>query len=138
MTNNFPAVLDSFIKNHGELKRSISQLSDSESFELEEVFLNNLEELIKLKVYHLKAFEILLNSAPERAISYLKNYCLSADLIDSCNDHVADLAFMFSDIKEILGEDKLNEVLNCSEFTDCNKNFYRVKHAIEFAMGNSE
>ncbi len=105
---------------------------------MDDVFLNNLEDLLKLKVYHLKAFEILLNSAPERAISYLKNHYLSADLIDSCNDHVADLAFMLSDIKEILGENKLNEVINCPEFTECNKEFYRVKHAIEFAIGEDE
>lgn len=43
---------------------------------------------------------------------------------------------MFSDIKEILGKDKLEEILNSTDFLPENKNNQRVIDAIDFAMDN--
>ncbi|HDW1174400.1 TPA: hypothetical protein RK171_005029, partial [Escherichia coli] len=51
-------------------------------------------------------------------------------------DHVADLEVMLSDIKEILGKDKLEDILSWSGFLLANKKNQRVIDAIDFAQGN--
>lgn len=134
MTNDFPTVLDNFVKSYYELEKSIRQLSSLESFTPNENFKNNLEELIELRVCQLAVFPILLKTFPDSAISLLKRRYLSVDLDNSPRDQVADLDIMFSDIREILGDHRFNEILNCPEFTQRNKNFHRVKEAIEFAL----
>ncbi|EAV4287137.1 TPA: hypothetical protein P2446_004049, partial [Salmonella enterica subsp. enterica serovar Typhimurium] len=79
---------------------------------------------------------ILLHVAPDNALNLLKKRYLSLDLSNNAKDHVSDLEIMFSDIKEILGEDKLKEILNCTDFSPENKNNQRVIDAIDFAMDN--
>ncbi|KMJ46639.1 hypothetical protein AB204_02645 [Xenorhabdus khoisanae] len=113
-------------------------MKDSDSFKSDEKFKNNLEKLVTLRVYQLKAFVILLNNFPEDAISLFKRRYLSVDLENSPRDQVADLDIMFSDIREVLGNNKFNEILNCPEFTEKNKDYYRVKEAIEFALEEDE
>lgn len=93
-----------------------------------------LENLIKIRIFQLNAFEILLRVAPENALSILKTWYLSPDLSNHVKDQAADLEIMFSDIKEILGEDKLKEVLSCPEFLSKNRSNQRVIDAIDFAM----
>ncbi|MFB1842758.1 hypothetical protein, partial [Salmonella enterica] len=66
----------------------------------------------------------------------LKKRYLSLDLSNNAKDHVSDLEIMFSDIKEILGKDKLEEILNSTDFLPENKNNQRVIDAIDFAMDN--
>ncbi|PHM44755.1 hypothetical protein Xmau_01469 [Xenorhabdus mauleonii] len=134
MRNDFPVILDKFIKSYYELVDCITSVKDSDSFKSDENFKNNLEKLVTLRVYQLKAFSILLNNYPEDAVSLFKRRYLSVDLENSPRDQVADLDVMFSDIKEILGNSKFNEILNCPEFTQTNKDYYRVKEAIEFAL----
>lgn len=56
-----------------------------------------LEFLVKSKIFHLKAFEILLHVAPDNAIDLLKTRYLSLDLSNNAKDHVADLEIMLSD-----------------------------------------
>ncbi|ECU4933357.1 hypothetical protein F2F82_21480, partial [Salmonella enterica] len=65
-----------------------------------------------------------------------KKRYLSLDLSNNAKDHVSDLEVMFSDIKEILGKDKLEEILNSTDFLPENKNNQRVIDAIDFAMDN--
>ncbi|WP_235428011.1 MULTISPECIES: hypothetical protein [Xenorhabdus] len=138
MRNDFPAILDRFIKSYYELVDCITNVKDSDSFKSDEKFKNNLEKLVTLRVYQLKAFVILLNNFPEDAISLFKRRYLSVDLENSPRDQVADLDIMFSDIREVLGNNKFNEILNCPEFTEKNKDYYRVKEAIEFALEEDE
>ncbi|HFX4354936.1 hypothetical protein P9363_19425, partial [Escherichia coli] len=61
---------------------------------------------------------------------------LSLDLSNNAKDHVADLEVMLSDIKEILGKDKLEDILSWSGFLLANKKNQRVIDAIDFAQGN--
>ncbi|EOY5689349.1 hypothetical protein ACSQ9Z_06535 [Salmonella enterica] len=95
-----------------------------------------LEKLVKSKIFQLNAFEILLHVAPYNALNLLKKRYLSLDLSNNAKDHVSDLEIMFSDIKEILGKDKLEEILNSTDFLPENKNNQRVIDAIDFAMDN--
>lgn len=95
-----------------------------------------LEKLVKSKIFQLNAFEILLHVAPYNALNLLKKRYLSLDLSNNAKDHVSDLEVMFSDIKEILGKDKLEEILNSTDFLPENKNNQRVIDAIDFAMDN--
>ncbi|ENW9548684.1 hypothetical protein ACY4DU_004182 [Salmonella enterica] len=99
-------------------------------------YISILEKLVKNKIFQLNAFEILLHVAPDNALNLLKKRYLSLDLSNNAKDHVSDLEIMFSDIKEILGEDKLKEILNCTDFSPENKNNQRVIDAIDFAMDN--
>ena len=75
-----------------------------------------LEFLVTNKIFQLKAFEILLRVAPDNALNLLKRRYLSLDLSNNAKDHVADLEVMLSDIKEILGKDKLEDILSWSGF----------------------
>jgi uncharacterized protein VirK/YbjX len=138
MRNDFPVILNKFIKTFYELEDCIKDVKKSDRFESNKDFEANLEKLITMKIYQTKMFAILLNNSPESAISLLKRRYLSVDLKNSPRDQVADLAFLFSHIKEILGDKKLNEVLNFPEFTQSNKDYYRVKEAIEFALEEDE
>ncbi|MDH4548313.1 hypothetical protein E8E68_00045 [Pseudomonas sp. BN607] len=92
-----------------------------------------LERLIYAKIFHLKAFEILLKCAPSNALDILKMRYLSLDLANNSKDHVADLEVMLSDVNEILGRDALEELLSCSEFLLDNMKNQRVVDAIEFS-----
>lgn len=93
-----------------------------------------LINLIKMRVFQLNAFEIMLHLEPNQALDTLKSWYLSLDLSHHVKDQVSDLEIMLSDIKDILGEEKLREVLNCSEFLPENKVNQRVKDAIAFAL----
>ena len=95
-----------------------------------------LEFLVTNKIFQLKAFEILLHVAPDNALNLLKRRYLSLDLSNNAKDHVADLEVMLSDIKEILGKDKLEDILSWSGFLLANKKNQRVIDAIDFAQGN--
>ena len=95
-----------------------------------------LEFLVTNKIFQLKAFEILLHLAPDNALNLLKRRYLSLDLSNNAKDHVADLEVMLSDIKEILGKDKLEDILSWSGFLLANKKNQRVIDAIDFAQGN--
>ncbi|MBC8952685.1 hypothetical protein [Xenorhabdus sp. PB62.4] len=138
MRNDFPVILNKFIKTFYELEDCIREVNKSDHFEYKEDFEVNLEKLVTMKIYQTKIFAILLNNFPESAISLLKRRYLSVDLKNSPRDQVADLAFLFSHVREILGDKKLNEVLNCPEFIQSNKDYYRVKEAIEFALDEDE
>ncbi|EJE9092149.1 hypothetical protein, partial [Escherichia coli] len=74
--------------------------------------------------------------APDNALNLLKRRYLSLDLSNNAKDHVADLEVMLSDIKEILGKDKLEDILSWSGFLLANKKNQRVIDAIDFAQGN--
>ncbi|WXP72984.1 hypothetical protein WHU42_19410 [Escherichia coli] len=95
-----------------------------------------LEFLVTNKIFQLKAFEILLHVAPDNALNLLKRRYLSLDFSNNAKDHVANLEVMLSDIKEILGKDKLEDILSWSGFLLANKKNQRVIDAIDFAQGN--
>ena len=117
------------IRNVDKKQDVINQCFSSEDIAI-------LECLVNDKIFQLNAFEILLRVAPDNALNLLKRRYLSLDLSNNAKDHVADLEIMLSDIKEILGNDKLEEVLNCSEFLLDNKKNQRVIDAIDFARDN--
>ena len=96
-----------------------------------------LEGLIKRRVFQLSAFEILLRLAPENALSILTRWYLSLDLSNHVKDQAADLEVMFSDIKEILGEEQLKEILKNPEILSENRSNQRVIDAIKFAMDDN-
>ncbi|ATM79381.1 hypothetical protein CRN79_26100 [Serratia fonticola] len=76
----------------------------------------------------------MLHLEPNQALDTLKSWYLSLDLSHHIKDQESDLEIMLSDIKDILGEEKLREVLSCSEFLPENKKNQRVKDAIAFAL----
>jgi hypothetical protein len=115
------------IRNESERDNLISQGFDSEISVI-------LIDLIKRRIFQLNAFEIMLHLEPNQALDTLKSWYLSLDLSHHVKDQVSDLEVMLSDIKDILGEEKLREVLSCSEFLPENRNNQRVKDAIAFAL----
>lgn len=130
--------LKQFSKSYDQLWREIRIVDGSQGIEnlyLSHEDISILERLVCAKVFHLKAFEILVRCAPTNALNLLAGRYLSVDLSNSSKDHVADLEIMLSDISEILGRDKLEEVLSSSKFLSDNKKNPRVMDAIEFARG---
>ncbi|MCQ6627846.1 hypothetical protein NO374_00630 [Escherichia coli] len=94
-----------------------------------------LEFLVTNKIFQLKAFEILLHVAPDNALNLLKRRYLSLDLSNNAKDHVADLEVMLSDIKEILGKDKLEDILSWSGFLLANKKESEGNRCYRFCSG---
>ncbi|MCX2890616.1 MULTISPECIES: hypothetical protein [unclassified Pseudomonas] len=124
--------LKQFDEVYDKLWREIREEDGSDScFSPEDISV--LERLIYAKIFHLKAFEILLKCAPSNALDILKMRYLSLDLANNSKDHVADLEVMLSDVNEILGRDALEELLSCSEFLLDNMKNQRVVDAIEFS-----
>ncbi|CAI0708807.1 TPA: hypothetical protein ACSTJE_001146 [Serratia fonticola] len=115
------------IRDESERDNLISQGFDSEISVI-------LIDLIKRRIFQLNAFEIMLHLEPNQALDTLKSWYLSLDLSHHVKDQVSDLEVMLSDIKDILGEEKLREALSCSEFLPENRNNQRVKDAIAFAL----
>lgn len=93
-----------------------------------------LENLIKSRVAHLQAFELMLKINKDRALYILQHWYLLNDLTDHEKDQVADLDVILCDVKTILGAEELNTLLNCNEFLAKNKKNERVKQAIKFAL----
>jgi hypothetical protein len=114
---------DAFRENMEEVVSEIANISRK-----------NLIFLFKAKIHHLNIFEILLKKFPDDAIRLLKTYYLGADLSLSAQDQVEDLGLLLDDVKEILGLNKLEELLDCPEFLEKNKKNERVKEAVDFAL----
>ncbi|WP_367441398.1 hypothetical protein [Snodgrassella alvi] len=93
-----------------------------------------LQELIIARIHQLPAFELMLHINKDEALYILKDWYLSMDLSEHVKDQVEDLEIMLSDVKDILGEEELKKILNCSEFLPKNKKNKRVKEAIRFAL----
>ena len=92
-----------------------------------------LERLVESRNFQLMAFEILLRAAPDRAIALLKHRYLEVDLANSAQDVVADLEIMLSDVREILGDERLHAMLEFPGFLEENRVNPRVVGAIAFA-----
>jgi ethanolamine utilization cobalamin adenosyltransferase len=99
-----------------------------------------LENLIKLRVLstELPAYELMLKINKDKALTLIKELYLSQDLANHAKDQVADLKSMFADIKNILGKEELEKVLNSKEFLRKNKKNKRVQEAIKFALEQDE
>ncbi|WP_239366513.1 hypothetical protein [Snodgrassella communis] len=99
-----------------------------------------LENLIKLRILgiELPAYELMLKINKDKALTLIKDLYLSQDLANHTKDQVADLKSMFADIKNILGKEELEKVLNSKEFLRKNKKNKRVQEAIKFALEQDE
>jgi hypothetical protein len=99
-----------------------------------------LENLIKLRVLgtELPAYELMLKINKDKALTLIKDLYLSQDLANHAKDQVADLKSMFADIKNILGKEELEKVLNSKEFLRKNKKNKRVQEAMKFALEQDE
>ncbi|PIT22606.1 hypothetical protein BGI37_13935 [Snodgrassella alvi] len=80
----------------------------------------------------------MLKINKDKALTLIKDLYLSQDLANHAKDQVADLKSMFADIKNILGKEKLEKVLNSKEFLRKNKKNKRVQEAIKFALEQDE
>jgi hypothetical protein len=99
-----------------------------------------LENLIKLRILNVErlAYELMLKINKDKALTLIKDLYLSQDLANHAKDQVADLKGMFADIKNILGKEELEKVLNSKEFLRKNKKNKRVQEAIKFALEQDE
>ena len=83
------------------------------------------------------AFELLLKINKEEALDIIKFWYLSRNISRAITDPVEDLDIMFTDIKEILGEEELDKLLKNKKFLKKNmKNKIikrRLREAIRFA-----
>ncbi|PIT08767.1 hypothetical protein BGI30_07940 [Snodgrassella alvi] len=80
----------------------------------------------------------MLKINKDKALTLIKDLYLSQDLANHAKDQVADLKGMFADIKNILGKEELEKVLNSKEFLRKNKKNKRVQEAIKFALEQDE
>ncbi|PIT41224.1 hypothetical protein BHC43_00590 [Snodgrassella alvi] len=94
---------------------------------------NLLKELVKINILRLAAFKLFLQINKNEALLFLKDWYLSRDLSNYGESEILDIGLMLSDIKDILGEKELNNILNCKEFLSKNKKNKWVKEAIMFA-----
>lgn len=92
-----------------------------------------LKELVKINILRLSAFKLFLQINKNEALLFLKDWYLSRDLSNYGESQILDIGLMLSDIKDILGEKELNNILNCKEFLSKNKKNKWVKDAIMFA-----
>ncbi|WP_370388485.1 hypothetical protein ABVQ18_16480 [Snodgrassella alvi] len=92
-----------------------------------------LKELVKINILRLAAFKLFLQINKNEALLFLKDWYLSRDLSNYGESEILDIGLMLSDIKDILGEKELNNILNCKEFLSKNKKNKWVKEAIMFA-----
>lgn len=92
-----------------------------------------LKELVKINILRLAAFKLFLQINKKEALLFLKDWYLSRDLSNYGESQILDIGLMLSDIKDILGEKELNNILNCKEFLSKNKKNKWVKEAIMFA-----
>ncbi|WP_127960479.1 hypothetical protein [Serratia microhaemolytica] len=115
------------IRNDSVKEEFIADGLTSEDLEL-------LRKLIISWNFTLPAFEILLKTNPDVAIDILFDRYLSIDLTKSPRNLGSDLEIMFDDVKEVLGEEKLKEILNSPRFLSKNKRTRYVKEAITFAL----
>jgi hypothetical protein len=99
-----------------------------------------LENLIKLRILNVElcAYELMLRINKNKALTLIKELYLSQDLANHAKDQVADLKSMFADIKNILGKEELEKILNSKEFLRKNKKNKRVQEAIKFALEQDE
>ncbi|NUF77510.1 hypothetical protein GY065_00895 [Snodgrassella sp. ESL0323] len=77
---------------------------------------NLLENLISSKTMLQPAFELLLKINKEEALDIIKSWYLSRNISRAITDPVEDLDIMFTDIKEILGEEELDKLLKNKKF----------------------
>jgi hypothetical protein len=124
------ALID-FFESYENLRSALRNFDPAKEG-VEENEIRMLKDLVFLRVCTLRAFELLLRRAPGEAMEVMKNRYLSQDLSHHAHDPVADLEVMFDDVKEILGEAEFENLLNCPEFLDENKNNPRVRVAISF------
>ncbi|WP_240651643.1 hypothetical protein [Serratia microhaemolytica] len=124
--------LDDFFCSYASLREALRKFDEKETLEGDSV--KKLSNLVFLNICTLAAFRILLEVRPSEALNVIKERFLSVDLSAHIKNQVEYLDVMFSDIKEVLGEEKLIEVLNCPEFLEENKNNERVKEAIASAL----
>lgn len=89
-----------------------------------------LKELVKINILRLAAFKLFLQINKNEALLFLKDWYLSRDLSNYGESQILDIGLMLSDIKDILGEKELNNILNCKEFLSKNKKNKWVKEAI--------
>ena len=75
-----------------------------------------LEDLISSKTMLQPAFELLLKINKEEALYIIKSWYLSRNISRAITDPVEDLDIMFTDIKEILGEEELDKLLKNKKF----------------------
>ncbi|PIT64574.1 hypothetical protein BHC47_09700 [Snodgrassella alvi] len=96
-----------------------------------------MEDLISSKTMLQPAFELLLKINKEEALYIIKSWYLSRNISRAITDPVEDLDIMFTDIKEILGEEELDKLLKNKKFLKKNmKNKIikrRLREAIRFA-----
>lgn len=92
-----------------------------------------LKELVKINILRLAAFKLFLQINKNEALLFLKDWYLSRDLSNYGESQILDIGLMLSDIKDILGEKELNNILNGKEFLSKNKKNKWVKEAIMFA-----
>ncbi|OTQ57401.1 hypothetical protein [Gilliamella sp. A7] len=96
-----------------------------------------LENLISSKTMLQSAFELLLKINKEEALYIVKSWYLFRNISRAITDPVEDLDIMFTDIKEILGEEELDKLLKNKKFLKKNmKNKIikrRLREAIRFA-----
>ncbi|MBI0069025.1 MULTISPECIES: hypothetical protein, partial [unclassified Snodgrassella] len=103
------------LRNHNEQKYFLDNISISEGTLL-------LEELLRYnKQWSILQFELLLRLNKDAALAFIKDYYLEQDLANHIDNKVHNLKMMFTEIKNILGEEELIKVLKCKEFRPVNK-----------------
>ena len=116
------------LRNHNEQKYFLDNISISEGTLL-------LEELLRYnKQWSILQFELLLRLNKDAALAFIKDYYLEQDLANHIDNKVHNLKMMFTEIKNILGEEELIKVLKCKEFRPVNKRNKKVKEAIKFVL----
>ena len=119
------------LRNHHEQKYFLDNISISEGTLL-------LEELLRYnKQWSILQFELLLRLNKDAALAFIKDYYLEQDLANHIDNKVHNLKMMFTEIKNILGEEELIKVLKCKEFRPVNKRNKKVKEAIKFALNKN-
>ena len=94
-----------------------------------------IEDLFRyIRIVTPATFELLLKIDKDAALTFIKKYYLWQDLANYSDNRVYDLKMMFTNIKNILGENELNKILKSKKFLPVNKRNKKVKEAIKFAL----
>lgn len=94
---------------------------------------NLLYEMLKDPSFEIKMFEFFLIHAPDIALRHLAIYYLEGDVIGDKAKYQNNLDTLLDDVREILGEDKFEQILQKASLDV--RQFYFVKRAVKEVYG---
>ncbi len=94
---------------------------------------NLLQQMLKDPSFEVEMFEFFLKHEPSIALRHLAMYYLDGEIIEDKARYQSNLDTLLDDIREILGEAKLDQILQSTTLKA--RKFYSIKRAVKEVYG---